>query len=152
MTYFGFLTAFVLIPIIILLLWLLLSRSWRSLSFAFPIGYSFLLLATLATLYTTPWDNYLVATRVWWYDPAKVLGVTIGWVPIEEYLFFMLQPVLGGLVLLYLFSRDRSSSPGQEHAHESVPNRGEKNGSRFRRWSLAVAILTWIASGRKSTG
>lgn len=146
MTYFGFLTAFVLIPIIILLLWLMLSRRWRSLSIAFPIGYSFLLLATLATLYTTPWDNYLVATRVWWYDPAKVLGITIGWVPIEEYLFFMLQPVLGGLLLLYLFSRDQTSTPGQEHAQESSVILNEENGSRFRRWSLAVAILIWIAS------
>ena len=23
-------------------------------------------------VYTTPWDNYLVATNVWWYDPALV--------------------------------------------------------------------------------
>ena len=28
----------------------------------------------LAVVYTTPWDNYLVATRVWWYDPARLLG------------------------------------------------------------------------------
>ena len=38
----------------------------------------------MAVVYTTPWDNYLVATRVWWYDPALVTGLTLGWVPIEE--------------------------------------------------------------------
>ena len=38
-----------------------------------------------AVIYTTPWDNYLVATSVWSYNPALVTGVTIGWVPIEEY-------------------------------------------------------------------
>jgi lycopene cyclase domain-containing protein len=149
MTYLGFLTGFVLIPIILLLIWLLYQRwqgSWRPYLITFPIGYSFLLLAVLAILYTTPWDNFLVATRVWWYDPAKVLGVTIGWVPVEEYLFFMLQPVLGGLVLLYLFSRDQSSIPEQEHAQESGVNRDEKKGWRFRRWSLAIVFGIWITS------
>jgi lycopene cyclase domain-containing protein len=53
-------------------------------------------------VYTTPWDNYLVATRVWWYDPNLVTGITFGWVPLEEYTFFVLQPLLTGLWLLYL--------------------------------------------------
>src|SRR5690606_30839639 len=55
--------------------------------------------------YTTPWDNYLVATSVWWYDPARVLGITLGWVPLAEYLFFMLQPLVAGLVLFVLAAR-----------------------------------------------
>ena len=54
----------------------------------------------LALLYTTPWDNYLVATRVWWYDPDLVLGITLGYVPLEEYLFFVGQTSLLGLALL----------------------------------------------------
>ena len=45
----------------------------------------------LALIYTTPWDNYLVANRVWWYDPALVTGITLAWVPLEEYAFFLLQ-------------------------------------------------------------
>ncbi len=146
MTYLGFLFGFLVIPIITLLLWLLWSRRWRFFSFAFPIGYSFLLLATLATLYTTPWDNYLVATRVWWYDPALVLGLTIGWVPVEEYLFFILQPVLGGLILLYLFSRKRASSPVQPHTEDQARDPEELSGVRFRRWSLVIAFALWVAS------
>ena len=48
------------------------------------------LLALLAVVYTTPWDNYLIYKNVWWYGPDQVLG-TIGYVPIEEYFFFIIQ-------------------------------------------------------------
>jgi len=50
----------------------------------------------IAFLYTTPWDNYLVYRGVWDYGPERVIG-TIGYVPIEEYMFFILQPILTGL-------------------------------------------------------
>jgi len=60
-----------------------------------------LLTAAIALLYTTPWDNYLVWRGVWSYGADRVLG-TIGYVPVEEYLFFLLQPLLTGLWLLYL--------------------------------------------------
>ncbi|PSQ65032.1 MAG: lycopene cyclase domain-containing protein [Bacteroidetes bacterium QH_1_61_8] len=62
------------------------------------------LISSIALLYTTPWDNYLVAREVWWYGPNRVLG-TIGYVPFEEYLFFILQPVLTGLFLLHYLGR-----------------------------------------------
>ncbi len=54
------------------------------------------LVAAIAFVYTTPWDNYLVYRGVWGYGTARVLGV-IGYVPIEEYAFFLLQPFLTGL-------------------------------------------------------
>jgi lycopene cyclase domain-containing protein len=56
----------------------------------------------VALIYTTPWDNYLVANGVWYYDPELVIGLTFGWVPVEEYTFFILQPILTGLWLLWL--------------------------------------------------
>lgn len=59
----------------------------------------------IALAYTTPWDNYLVASGVWTYDPALVLGITFGWVPLEEYLFFLLQPLAAGMWLLWLARR-----------------------------------------------
>ena len=34
----------------------------------------------IAFVYTTPWDNYLVAREVWGYPPGRVLA-TIGFVP-----------------------------------------------------------------------
>lgn len=53
----------------------------------------------IALIYTTPWDNYLVASGVWFYDPARVWNIILGWVPLEEYIFFILQTILTGLIV-----------------------------------------------------
>ena len=58
----------------------------------------------LALVYTTPWDNLLVARGVWGYGDNRVL-FTLGWVPFEEYLFFVLQTLLTGLWVLLLRRR-----------------------------------------------
>lgn len=50
----------------------------------------------IALVYTTPWDNYLVYRNVWGYPEGRVM-FTIGYVPFEEYLFFLLQTLLTGL-------------------------------------------------------
>lgn len=79
---------------------------WRA-QWAIPI------IAVVAFSYTTPWDNYLVAREVWWYGPNRVLA-TIGFVPIEEYFFFLIQPVLTGLfVFQYLGRTERPSVPNE---------------------------------------
>lgn len=106
MTYFGFLLRFLLIPIIILLAltWFDKQRgktAWPTLQ-SFPGGWAIALHVVVALIYTTPWDNYLVATGVWYYNPNLVTGITIGWVPIEEYTFFVLQPIMTGLWVLWL--------------------------------------------------
>jgi lycopene cyclase domain-containing protein len=62
------------------------------------------LVCLIAVSYTTPWDNYLVAQEIWWYGPNRVYG-TIGHVPIEEYLFFVLQPLFTGLFLYQYLGR-----------------------------------------------
>jgi len=98
MTYFGVLGVFIVPPLVALIA-LLASRS-RSADWLPYVAV--LTLAVIAVVYTAPWDNYLVATSVWWYDEALVSGVTIGWVPIEEYLFFALQTVLTGLWTVFL--------------------------------------------------
>jgi len=52
----------------------------------------------LAFVYTTPWDNLLIAEGVWWYGDGTT--ATRFWhAPVGEYLFFMLQPVLTALWL-----------------------------------------------------
>lgn len=53
-------------------------------------------LCTLALVYTTPWDNYIIYHKAWWYRKDAVIG-TIGYVPIEEYLFFIIQTILTAL-------------------------------------------------------
>ena len=88
----------------------------------------------LAVAYTTPWDNYLVANRVWWYDENLVTGITLGWVPIEEYTFFVLQTLLTGLWVVGLLRK-----PLQTEADiEDRP--------RLRRLSLAVLGVVWLVS------
>ena len=59
------------------------------------------LIVLIALVYTTPWDNYLIAVGVWEYGPDTVTG-TIGLAPVEEYMFIVLQPVVAG-VWLYAF-------------------------------------------------
>lgn len=62
------------------------------------------LICLIAFAYSSPWDNYLVARKIWWYGAERVIG-TIGYVPVEEYLFFILQPLLTGLVLYQYLAR-----------------------------------------------
>lgn len=104
MAYIVFLSAFIGIPaVFFVLLNVFLRRLGCELPYslrawpALPVLGGHVL---LALLYTSPWDNYLVATRVWWYDPDHVLGITLGYVPLEEYLFFVGQTSLLGLALL----------------------------------------------------
>lgn len=109
MTYFGFLFRFLLIPMFVLglLLWYDHRRGRVTPAYLrnLPAWVAVLLHIVIAVLYTTPWDNYLVATSVWWYDPDLVTGLTLGWVPIEEYTFFVLQTWLVGLWWIWLARR-----------------------------------------------
>lgn len=99
MTYLAFLVLFVMLPIGILGLVLrqkLAREHWAALG----------VLSLVALVWTTPWDNYLVATNVWWYDESRILGIVLGYVPIEEYSFFVLQTFMTGLFTLWLMRTD----------------------------------------------
>jgi lycopene cyclase domain-containing protein len=109
MTYFSVLIYFIGIPILLLAV----AAGWDTrharllpprLS-AWNLWAAIALHVGVAVIYTTPWDNYLVATGVWYYDPALVTGIVIGWVPIEEYTFFVVQTILAGLWLSFLARR-----------------------------------------------
>jgi lycopene cyclase domain-containing protein len=110
MTYFGYLARFIATPLALIIGLTVYDIIYRKRSppdrlRGFPASLTLAILVLVALVYTTPWDNYLVATRVWWYNPQLVTGVTIGWVPIEEYTFFVLQTLLTGLWLLWLARR-----------------------------------------------
>jgi lycopene cyclase domain-containing protein len=100
MTYFVFLLRFLLIPILVFLGIIVLDNR-RNKQNGFRNGWAVWMAIgvhiLLAVIYTTPWDNYLVATGVWYYNPNLVTGLVIGYVPIEEYTFFVLETVLAGL-------------------------------------------------------
>lgn len=100
MTYLVFLLIFLLPPICILATRVRLARErwWLG-----AVGATML----AALLYTAPWDNALVRNGVWSYAPRQVLGPVIGVIPVEEYLFYLLQVVLTGLVVLWLLRHSR---------------------------------------------
>lgn len=109
MTYFGFLGIFLIAPIGVF--WGLnlrdrlqgkrLPENLQGLPAPLLTG----LLVIIAVVWTTPWDNYLVATQVWWYDVSLVSGIVLGWVPLEEYCFFVLQPILTALWTVWIARR-----------------------------------------------
>lgn len=103
MSYLTFHLVFLLPPIVLMLL---MHQQPQGLEGDWRVRWAIPLICIIAFSYTTPWDNYLVAREVWWYGPNRVLG-TIGYVPIEEYMFFVLQPILTGLFLYQHLGRVR---------------------------------------------
>ncbi len=138
MTYFGFLLRFVFVPLIILAVVALIdSRRGKTVPPRlrhWPIWGAILLHVVLAVVYTTPWDNYLVASGVWVYDPQLVTGIVLGWVPIEEYTFFVVQTILAGLWLLFLMR------------HVGLPRHMAPLRPAWRYAPLLVLGVVWLAS------
>lgn len=136
MTYFGFLLRFLFIPILVFLaiaLWDARKgrqingfRNGRAVWTAIGIH------VLIAVIYTTPWDNYLVATGVWYYNPDLVTGFVIGYVPIEEYTFFVVETILAGL--WWWFLARRLTPPEKPFA----PNRN------LVRASSSVLVAIWL--------
>jgi lycopene cyclase domain-containing protein len=138
MTYFGFLIRFIGVPLLILAgmtLWD--ARRGRRVPESLqgmPGWFAILAHIIAAVVWTTPWDNYLVATGVWYYNPDLVTGITLGWVPIEEYIFFVVQTLLTGLWVLWL-ARHLKPAP------TPIPHR-----PRLRTISAAVVGVIVIAA------
>lgn len=124
MTYLQFLLLFVGLPILVMAGW----HRFRNRSSAQPLipASSFVratwVLVILAVVYTTPWDNYLVKHKIWWYGPDRVLG-TIGYVPIEEYAFFVLQTIMTCLwgYSCYIFKERQPGAAVLVPAHNLLP-------------------------------
>jgi lycopene cyclase domain-containing protein len=147
MTYFGVLAAFLLPPLVLFAVWVWFLR--RGEGSQPPARLAFgpsIILATqvlLALVYTTPWDNYLVAQGVWWYDPALVTGVTLGWVPIEEYTFFVLQTLMTGLLTLALL-RLPALNPANLAPNPQL--RLRLTALATAAWAAALGLLFWGGS------
>jgi lycopene cyclase domain-containing protein len=123
MTYFSFLLRFLVIPILVFLAITYWDHKKNSQIHGFRNGRAVWAAigvhVLLAVAYTTPWDNYLVATGVWYYNPELVTGLVIGYVPIEEYTFFVLETILSGL-WWWLLARTLSS-PQKEFKPNKIP-------------------------------
>lgn len=136
MTYFGFLFRFLFIPILIFVALTIWDNNNNRQITGFKNGRAvwmgLALHVLLAVLYTTPWDNFLVATGVWYYNPDLVTGFVIGYVPIEEYTFFVLETFLAWLWWWFLARR---LSPPQK---EFKPNK------LLVHLSTCVLIVGWV--------
>jgi len=137
MTYFNFLLLFLVVPIGLLLILAIRDRRGGKIAAGFLDGRSFWIAiglhVVLAIVYTTPWDNYLVATHVWYYDPDLISGVVLGWVPLEEYIFFVLETVLVGLWWLLVVYRIK-------------PNEEFRPWRKIRIISTAVLAALWLST------
>ncbi|MEL6611772.1 MAG: lycopene cyclase domain-containing protein [Bacteroidota bacterium] len=99
MTYLGFHAVFTLPLLLALALW-----PPRPLSGNRAAVRALGLIVLIAFVYTTPWDNYLVYREVWGYPPDRVIA-RIGYVPVEEYMFFVIQSLMTGLFTLRVLTR-----------------------------------------------
>lgn len=108
MSYSLYLLIFILLPSVFMVLLMLIRRNKTEIyNFYASSLTAIILLSIIALIYTTPWDNYLVANSIWYYDPSKVIGIVLGYVPIEEYSFFILETLF---VCLFLMARFQHSS------------------------------------------
>ena len=125
MSYVVFLIIFICIPLAGLIY--MMRHSLRRVHLIMLLG-----LAAIAVIYTTPWDNYLVATRVWYYDPRLVLGIRLWYVPIEEYTFFILQTFLTGTFAFWcwrlFYPADFKQKSGIAEFEEQKPKLKRKPG------------------------
>ncbi len=141
MTYFQFLALFLGIPLILFggLHFAQTKRGQNELPYRFRTWnwvYVTLGLIVVAVFWTTPWDNYLVATEVWWYDPALVSGYLIGYVPVEEYTFFILQTALTSAITVWMI---------KQFPNWLIPNQFQPNASL--KWGLSISAgLIWLVS------
>lgn len=127
MTYFGFLIRFLFIPILVFLVITYLDNKRNKQIHGFRSGRAvwsaIAIHVLLAVVYTTPWDNYLVATGVWYYNPELVTGILLGYVPIEEYTFFVVETILAGLWWWFLARRFYPRGEGLEVREKFQPNK-----------------------------
>ncbi len=108
LTYLSFLLLFIGLPLVITIGFYIskfLQANVTEKKLILNILLALFILAPIALIYTTPWDNFLVENSIWFYESTKVLGIIIGFVPIEEYSFFVFQTLLIGLLFGWLFLR-----------------------------------------------
>jgi len=88
------------------------------------------LLAVL--LFTSPWDNLAAKWGIWGF-PREKFTVRIGYLPVEEYAFFLLQSVNVMLAMRVLFHFMPQWETGQAVRI-----------GHFRLLCLAVSVLPWL--------
>jgi len=126
MTYFRFHLAFNL-PLLILLAALNARGPWTVGELA---AFGWVLLAVM--VFTTPWDNFAAKWGIWGF-PREKYSFRIGYLPVEEYAFFLLQSCNVMLAVRALFHFFPDWQTGQETGIDI--------------WTLlclGVSVIPWI--------
>ncbi len=98
MTYARF-HLLLLVPMLVGILWLARRRIGAR-HLLFLAGFSCIVVG-----WTAPWDNAAVARGLWSFDPARVSGIWIGRLPIEEFAFFLLQTWITAFWIVHRLAR-----------------------------------------------
>lgn len=135
MTYLEYLLLFIILPLLIVMGMIIINRHKQKeinniLSFIISVS----LLSVIALVYTTPWDNYLVQHGIWYYDTTKILGIVFGYVPLEEYTYFILETILVSSVVFFMIQIGYIEIP--EHISFKI--------SKSKGILLSVLIISWI--------
>jgi lycopene cyclase domain-containing protein len=96
-TYVEFLAIFLGIPVI--------AGVWITRGIGRPLILTLAGISILALIYTAPWDNLIVINGVWSYGTHRVAGVILGHIPLEEYVFYVLQVIMTGTLTAALLRR-----------------------------------------------
>ena len=92
MTYLSFLSLF-LLPVLIVVS-CIFFKTYSKNKFRLK---GIIILVLIAVIYTTPWDSFIIKNGIWYYDENKILG-TIFRIPIEEYLFMIVQTLISSML------------------------------------------------------
>src|SRR5689334_5009838 len=97
MPYILFLILFMVVPLVVIMVRFRGRVQTRH--------YVALVLLLFLSGYIALWSNFMAARGVQYFDGGHILGITPGFVPIEHYLFLVLQVGLVGAFLYLVWRR-----------------------------------------------
>ncbi len=98
-TYIGWLALFVWLPL--LTLWVLYFQTLRR------YKRTMIFCVFWALVFSVPWDWWAIRTRIWIFPPDTNVGIWVGGIPLEEYLFIIFVTALISTITLVLRDRAR---------------------------------------------
>jgi lycopene cyclase domain-containing protein len=136
MSYLTFLFYFVIVPTLVLMLGLVIGsrRNDRAFPFLWRHWQGAAILALIAIVWTTPWDNAIISHGVWSYGKDRVIG-TIWSVPLEEYAFMILMPFLNAAFIAWLMGG------------VTIASTRHRSPQRFARWIVLSAAAAVFLTG-----
>ncbi|ORZ39450.1 Squalene/phytoene synthase-domain-containing protein [Catenaria anguillulae PL171] len=103
-------------------------------------------LSVLAFVYTTPWDNWIISRGAWSYCATCTLGISFGtWVPLEEYMFFVIQSLSSGFIGLAMLNTGRT--PAELMASVTLAKQNGEPIAAQRAHVKALGLFAFVSFG-----